>query len=287
MPIAMIDSGTCYSAQRPTSQSQFTGKERDAETGLDYFGARYYSGAQGRFTSPDPFNILQEAEDRDELDGFLSNPQGWNKYVYSLNNPLAYVDPDGRNPVPAIMQLLQRLSPYADRAMQLTQQYGRQAYVAATNFFNSAMGQELTQTAIESVGGVPLGMSISPRSAIARQVNTALESAEAGARLEGQLGKQLINQIVDFRKTVTEGGRRVGEIDLETSSAIIEATLDATGKSGQVQKLLTNKTMNPLGKAVIVYGPNLKAGAIRDIQRVGGKVARTPKELEELLGQLE
>lgn len=35
---------------------QFTGKERDAETGLDYFGARYFSGAQGRFTSPDkPF----------------------------------------------------------------------------------------------------------------------------------------------------------------------------------------------------------------------------------------
>jgi RHS repeat-associated protein len=33
---------------------QFTGKERDAETGLDYFGARYFSSAQGRFTSPDP-----------------------------------------------------------------------------------------------------------------------------------------------------------------------------------------------------------------------------------------
>lgn len=278
---------SCISAQRPAFWSRIPGKERDAETGLDYFGARYYSGAQGRFTSPDPFDILQEAEDREELDGFLSNPQGWNKYIYSLNNPLAYVDPDGKIPVPAIMQLLQRLSPYADRAMRLTQQYGRQAYVAATNFFNSATGQELTQTAIESVGGVPLGMSISPRSAIARQVNAALESTEAGIRLEGQLGKQLLNQVVDFKKTVMESGRRVGEIDLETGSAIIEATLDTTGKSGQVQKLLTNTAMNPLGKAVIVYGPNLKPGAIRDIQRVGGKVARTPKELEELLRQLQ
>src|SRR5689334_7775410 len=38
-----------------------TGKERDQETGLDYFGARYFSGAQGRFTSPDPtfLNILK------------------------------------------------------------------------------------------------------------------------------------------------------------------------------------------------------------------------------------
>ena len=34
--------------------SLFTGKERDAESGLDFFGARYVSGAQGRFTSPDP-----------------------------------------------------------------------------------------------------------------------------------------------------------------------------------------------------------------------------------------
>jgi RHS repeat-associated protein len=34
-------------------RQKFTAKERDAESGLDYFGARYFSGAQGRFTSPD------------------------------------------------------------------------------------------------------------------------------------------------------------------------------------------------------------------------------------------
>jgi RHS repeat-associated protein len=39
------------------SHNQFTGKERDAETGLDYFLARYYSGAQGRFTSTDPIIV--------------------------------------------------------------------------------------------------------------------------------------------------------------------------------------------------------------------------------------
>ena len=38
------------------AERHFTRKERDWETGLDYFGARYFSGAQGRFTSPDaPF----------------------------------------------------------------------------------------------------------------------------------------------------------------------------------------------------------------------------------------
>ncbi|MCZ2076118.1 MAG: RHS repeat-associated core domain-containing protein, partial [Bryobacterales bacterium] len=64
---------------------RFTGKERDEETGLDYFGARYYSGAQGRFTSVDP----------SMLSTVLSNPQTWNRYTYALNNPLRYVDPNG------------------------------------------------------------------------------------------------------------------------------------------------------------------------------------------------
>jgi len=64
----------------------FTGKERDAETGLDYFGARYFSGAQGRFTSPD-----QPFADQDETD-----PQSWNLYGYVRNNPLRFIDPTGR-----------------------------------------------------------------------------------------------------------------------------------------------------------------------------------------------
>ena len=39
---------------------KYTGKERDAETGLDHFGARYFSGAQGRWTSPDAINLTDE-----------------------------------------------------------------------------------------------------------------------------------------------------------------------------------------------------------------------------------
>jgi RHS repeat-associated protein len=77
-------------ADRTTSvnfemQGQFTGKERDAETGLDYFGARYFSGAQGRFTSPDP--LMASAR--------TSEPQSWNRYAYAFNNPLKYTDPNG------------------------------------------------------------------------------------------------------------------------------------------------------------------------------------------------
>jgi RHS repeat-associated protein len=64
---------------------KFTGKERDAETGLDYFGARYMSSAQGRFTSPDP--LLSSAH--------IAAPQSWNRYAYALNNPIRFTDPFG------------------------------------------------------------------------------------------------------------------------------------------------------------------------------------------------
>ncbi len=79
-------------------------KERDNETGLDYFNARYYSSTQGRFTSVDPFNIALETQQAAELNperakglfnAYLSQPQQWNRYSYAINNPLLYVDPDG------------------------------------------------------------------------------------------------------------------------------------------------------------------------------------------------
>jgi RHS repeat-associated protein len=84
-------------------RQKFTQKERDLETGLDYFQARYYSSSQGRFTSPDEFTggpdeLYYFAEDASNNPTFyadLTNPQSLNKYQYTYNNPLRYVDLDG------------------------------------------------------------------------------------------------------------------------------------------------------------------------------------------------
>lgn len=62
-----------------------TGKERDTESGLDYFGARYYGSSMGRFMSPDPSNWGVD----------FYNPQTWNHYSYVGNNPLSNTDPNG------------------------------------------------------------------------------------------------------------------------------------------------------------------------------------------------
>jgi RHS repeat-associated protein len=69
---------------------RFTGKERDGESALDYFGARYFSSQQGRFMSPDlPL-----------VDQFVGDPQSWNLYGYARGNPLKFLDRNGRYIVP-------------------------------------------------------------------------------------------------------------------------------------------------------------------------------------------
>jgi RHS repeat-associated protein len=72
------------------TEQHFTGKERDTESGNDYFGARYYASSMGRFMSPD-WSAKQEPVPYAKLD----NPQSLNLYVYVLNNPLLHIDADG------------------------------------------------------------------------------------------------------------------------------------------------------------------------------------------------
>jgi RHS repeat-associated protein len=78
---------TCTST--PT-EHLFTGKERDAESGNDYFGARYYASSMGRFFSPDWSDIPDSVPYAE-----MENPQTLNLYAYVRNNPLTGVDPDG------------------------------------------------------------------------------------------------------------------------------------------------------------------------------------------------
>jgi RHS repeat-associated protein len=82
----LISSGNCPDA----TEHHFTQKERDNESGNDYFFARYYTSALGRFTSPDwsakvvpvPYAVM-------------ADPQSLNLYAYVRNNPITAVDLDG------------------------------------------------------------------------------------------------------------------------------------------------------------------------------------------------
>jgi RHS repeat-associated protein len=72
---------------------KFTGKKRDAETGLDYFGARYYSNPFGRFLTPDWSAMPVPTPYTD-----LRSPQTLNLYIFADNTPTSLTDPDGHDP---------------------------------------------------------------------------------------------------------------------------------------------------------------------------------------------
>jgi RHS repeat-associated protein len=132
---------------------KFTGQERDGESGLDYFGARYDSSALGRFMSPDPGSAHPD------------NPQSWNRYAYAMNNPLVYIDPNGLwvfdttvggfNPllVPTLEKLMAAagalastptgrriFAPYGDSSKNFAP-YGKGPHIAAVRQLPGAQGR--------------------------------------------------------------------------------------------------------------------------------------------------
>jgi RHS repeat-associated protein len=75
------------SPTQDTERMKYTGHERDAATALDYMHARHYNFGVGRFISTDPIGSQDP-----------NAPQSWNRYAYSKNNPVKYLDPNGRWP---------------------------------------------------------------------------------------------------------------------------------------------------------------------------------------------
>lgn len=71
--------------QAPNLREDYTGYEKDAESGLEFAQARYYNPTHGRYTSIDPLTASAS----------IKNPQTFNRYSYVLNSPYKFVDPLG------------------------------------------------------------------------------------------------------------------------------------------------------------------------------------------------
>jgi RHS repeat-associated protein len=79
------------------TEHHFTQKERDTESGNDYFFARYYNSAIGRFTTPD-----WSAKADPVPYAVFTDPQSLNLYAHVRNNPLTREDADGHDPIGAV-----------------------------------------------------------------------------------------------------------------------------------------------------------------------------------------
>lgn len=166
---------TCASERKHRyhlSVPRFTSKERDAESGLDYFGYRYFSGAQGRWTSPDQPFADQHPED----------PQSWNMYAYVRNNPLAHVDPNGK-----VCTALNSSSGYCQRA----ELYGNlDALVGSKTRFFAAASAATQEIADVALPGFPLAVTSAGTRSFLDATGEALEKVNleaAGRILSGEM----------------------------------------------------------------------------------------------------
>jgi RHS repeat-associated protein len=162
---------------------EFIGKERDPETSLHYFGARFYDGGIGRFLSVDPalrLDIPRVA---------LITPQLLNNYGYSANNPYRFVDRDGR-----FIQLL-------PLALAIGGAFVTNAFLPSTvnapsnnqSLFNAqTTGEFTTETAIGATMGYATGKVISRLGKVGNTseiatngVNTIARSLDDASTLRG------------------------------------------------------------------------------------------------------
>ena len=129
---------------------------------------------------------------------------------------------------------------------------------AANHFerFVSLAGQELVGVAFRRIR-LELAKQGHWTTRFDAAIQNNLASADAGIKEEAKIANLLRHDLISYgRKELNANGRLVGEVDVETSNAIIEVTIQTGGKASQVAKLQTDRLLNPSNKPVILFAPN-------------------------------
>ena len=210
--------GTDYS-----ERFRFTGKERDAETGYDYFGARYYSSSLGIWLSVDPMS-----------DKYPS----LSPYVYCADNPVNAFDPDGGLPVFLIPLAKGAVGAFVDASAQVSISMinGKSFYEAVGGIDYTSVGASFVTSAI-----VAPGMSTG-----AKVVTGIAIGIDAAVDINGNGQIQTIGGLLGETKDASS-------IALDVAASIVpEKVIDkvSSGLSKAIEKDLTSKSAATLPKDV-------------------------------------
>jgi RHS repeat-associated protein len=231
-----------------TVSQKFTGKERDSETSLDYFGARYYGAGMGRFLSADPYEIVLRkrqgktlSEQQSLLNSFIMNPQAWNKYAYALEAPLHNIDLDGHCSAPAGLK---------------SGQTGIcvEAFIAAKTIGGIGKGDSRAFTGTDGSKTQRVRIDITVDAgrdgAVGSSVSTARSETTIGLSAQGH------TEMVPLSVTTDSAGNRQFEVDFEASNGF-------AGLPGAPPCCISadlNFSVTPGGQASLDYGTSSVTG---------------------------
>ena len=222
---------------------RYTGKEKD-DTGLYYYGARYYDDALGRFLAAD--SILPDVYD----------PQQLNRFAYVRNNPIKMVDPDGHLPVPAFILLAVTAPQWAPViATMATAIVGTILGVAAADQIDSVtnidpwtIDQEGYAVRVSDLH-VRSGQRISPTEI--RVANVDIERALG--RLQDtkfQPIQDVVNrQVIESYVQNLAAGKPIAPVEIYSADASDDKASNVFVKNGH-HKMIAHEIVNEMG-----YGP--------------------------------
>lgn len=244
---------------------KYTGKELDSDTGLYYYGARYYDASLGRFISVDPWG------------GDITDPQSLNKYSYVQNNPLKYVDPEGR-----VAETAWDLGNFGWDIARVVKN-GIEGFAGAVVVgYGAATGNDdIVQAGLDSLNQTAQDLKETAVDAATDAVATAIPFVPAGmTKLTRAADKaadaaKVVDKAGDIKKAVVIGEDMVKRVNPAAKSIGAETITDWMTRTGKEWSLKVNKEwtdyVKNTGKQVIDIGPDFGArlGKFKDgIQNV-------------------
>jgi RHS repeat-associated protein len=230
-------------------RSRYTGKERDTESGNDYFEARYYSSAMGRFQSPD-WSEKPEAVPYADLE----NPQTLNLYSYMRNNPLSGTDPDGHcDWCQKLWNYLKNEGWYTNA--QIAAQHRSWLLEHAPNDASAKAVNKLTDKQVNDV----YNCAHDPTGGCQRDVNARIAAAQAAAQAAGQAAAVIFgsNPNQDYHTF-----RHVQDAGIDKNAAEQAIRQDLAGKESSLPQGLTKGRVNVGGKTLEYNAYKLPNGTI-------------------------
>jgi RHS repeat-associated protein len=247
--------------QSTTNHYKFTGKERDAESGLDYFGARYYASNMGRWMSPD-WSAKEDPVPYAKLD----DPQSLNLYGYVGNNPLARADADGH---------------CAEDACVVEGGVAAVAFVALTA--SAYLSMPSTQRSLSAAASSAAGTISSAFHSIFSKAAPAAAAAEQPRTADGKFAPKEGGEANPGAAAEAAGLSALGavkNVSEKINGTIRDGTIPATGEHAEIKSgkvIADTKQLAAMGAAAVAKtGKALVVGATHPNVTVTKPAAQNP-----------